>query len=92
MHLGERCVKLCYLQIPRQQQTRMEYSTVNPEWKDRSRLGKEKTVTDAAESCNAESDFPVPCKLHGMKDLLYNLCYTALNAYTNGLITCDLEN
>jgi hypothetical protein len=70
--LVTRRVKLCYLQIPRQQRKRMEYSTVSPNWKGRSRLWKEKTVTDAAENCNTESAFPVSCQLHGMKDMLDN--------------------
>ena len=58
-------LKLCYPQNPRQQRKRMEYSTVSPNWKGRSRLWKEKTVTDAAENCNTASAFPVSCQLHG---------------------------
>jgi hypothetical protein len=48
----------------------MEYSTVSPNWKGRSRLWKEKTATDAGENCNTASAFPVSCQLHGMKDML----------------------
>ena len=65
-------LKLCYPQNPRQQRKRMEYSTVSPNWKGRSRLWKEKTVTDTGENCNTASAFPVSCQLHGMKDMLNN--------------------
>ena len=65
-------LKLCYPQNPRQQRKRMEYSTVSPNWKGRSCLWKEKTVTDALENYNTASAFPVSCQLHGMKDILDN--------------------
>ena len=67
-----RGVKLCSLQSSRLQRKRMEYSTVSPKWNGRSRLCREKAVTDTKINCNGVSAFPVSCQLHGTKDMLDN--------------------